>query len=153
MRQPRAACVRAGSVPVGEYGLLLLLALLWGSSYLLIKLAVAEIPPATLIAVRVTLAALLLLALMRWQGHRLPRDARSWRWLLLQAFLNSIGAWTLLAWGQQFVESGLASVLNSTSPIFVYLVASCLLRQEPVAPDAAGGCRDRGGRRGAHRRH
>lgn len=114
-----------------ELFLLMVLAFLWGSSYLLIKIAVADIPPLTLIAARVTLAAVFLLAVLRMQGASLPKGWRTWRMLLIQAFLNSIGAWTVLAWGQQFVDSGLAAVLNSTSPIFVYFLALFFARHEP----------------------
>lgn len=117
-----------------ELALLGVLALLWGSSYLFIKIAVAEIPPVTLIAVRVTIAAAFLLAVMHWRGERLPRDAKTWRMLLLQSFLNSIGAWTILAWGQQYVDSALASVLNSTSPIFVFFITFAVTRHETVNP-------------------
>ena len=113
-----------------ELPLLALLALLWGSSYLFIKVAVAEIPPVTLIALRVLGAAIFLMAVMGARGEKLPRDGRTWRMLLLQAIFNSIGAWTVLAWGQQFVDSGLASVLNSTSPIFVFLITALVTRHE-----------------------
>ena len=82
-----------------ELVLLALLAVLWGASYLFIKVAVAEIPPVTLIAARVSIAAVFLMAVLSWRGDRLPRDARTWRKLLVQAFLNSIAAWTILAWG------------------------------------------------------
>ena len=115
-----------------EVPLLALLALLWGSSYLFIKLAVAEIPPVTLIALRVLGAAIFLMIVMGMRAEKLPRDRRTWRMLLLQAILNSIGAWTILAWGQQFVDSGLASVLNSTSPIFVFLITSLVTRHETL---------------------
>ena len=67
-----------------------------------------EIPPITLIAIRVTSAAAFLLVVMMLQKETLPRDGSTWRMLLLQAFFNSIGAWTVLAWGQQFVGAGLA---------------------------------------------
>lgn len=113
-----------------ELPLLALLALLWGSSYLFIKLAVAEIPPVTLIAFRVLGAAAFLMIVMAVRAEKLPRDGRTWRMLLLQAVFNSIGAWTVLAWGQQFVDSGLASVLNSTSPIFVFLITALVTRHE-----------------------
>ena len=103
-----------------EIGFLLLLSLLWGGSYLLIKIALETIPPTTLITVRVTIGAAFLFLIMKLYGHQLPRDLNTWKNLSIQAFLNSIGAWTVLAWGQQFVDSGLASVLNSTSPIFVF---------------------------------
>ena len=123
------------NLPV-ELTLLALLALLWGSSYVLIKVAVETIPPVTLIAGRVTLAAAFLIAVMGFSGERLPRDARTWRMLFVQAVLNSIGAWTVLAWGQQYVDSGLASVLNSTSPIFVFFITLFVTRHE-----ATGGIR------------
>lgn len=112
--------------PWGDYALLGLLALLWGSSYLWIKLAVAEIPPVTLIALRVTGAAALLLAVLTAAGGRVPSDPGTWGRLFVQSVLNSTGAWTILAWGQQHVPAGLASVLNSTSPVFVLLAALAL---------------------------
>lgn len=117
-----------------EFALLGLLALLWGSSYPFIKVAVAEIPPITLIAARVAIAAALLLAVMRWRGERLPRDRSTWGRLYIQAILNSIAAWTLLAWGQQYVDAGLASVLNSTAPIFVFFITLFFTGHEATSP-------------------
>ena len=113
-----------------ELGFLALLALFWGSSYLFVKVAVETIPPLTLIAVRVSIAAVLLCMVVRWQGASLPRDGRTWRQLLVQAMLNSILSWTLLAWGQQYVASGLAGVLNSTSPIFAFFITLLWTRHE-----------------------
>jgi drug/metabolite transporter (DMT)-like permease len=115
-----------------EFALLVLLAFLWGSSYLLIKIAVASIPPVTLIAMRVAVAAVFLLVVMRIQKTQLPRDRWTWKMLLVQAFLNSIGAWTVLAWGQQYVDSGLAGVLNSTAPIFVFFITLLFARHETL---------------------
>lgn len=80
-----------------EYLLLAVLALLWGSSYLFIKLAVSEIPPITLIAIRVSIAAICLSAIVVFRGQKFPRDRRVWFQLLVQAIFNSIGAWTVLA--------------------------------------------------------
>ncbi|MEM7507769.1 MAG: DMT family transporter [Pseudomonadota bacterium] len=102
-----------------NYALLGLLALLWGGSYPLIKLALDGFTPISLMAFRVTVAALILAGLAQVQGLTWPRGFRLWSQLLVQSFFNSIGAWTLLAWGQQHVPSGLAGVLNSTAPIFV----------------------------------
>jgi len=81
---------------------------------------------------RVLIAAVFLLVVVRLRGDRLPKDAATWRMLLVQAFFNSIGSWTLLAWGQQYVDSGLAGVLTSTSPIFVFLITLLLTRHEAV---------------------
>ena len=119
---------------VFELALLALLAGLWGSSYLLIKVAVVGIPPVTLIAIRVSLAAVLLIAILRLQHARLPKDSQTRRLLLVQALLGSVVPWTLLAWGQQYIDSGLAGVLNSTSPIFVFLITLLVTRHEAVTP-------------------
>jgi len=115
-----------------EYTLLFLLALLWGGSYSLIKIALGSFPPMTLMALRVTIAALILSAIALQQGHSFPTDQKTWAALLVQAFFNSIGAWTVLAWGQQFVDSGLAGVLNSTSPVFVFFMTLLWARHESV---------------------
>jgi drug/metabolite transporter (DMT)-like permease len=66
------------------------------------------------------------------KGERLPRDGRSWWMLLIQSTLSSIAAWTILAWGQQYVDSALASVLNSTSPIFVFFITLIFTRHEKI---------------------
>jgi drug/metabolite transporter (DMT)-like permease len=115
-----------------ELSLLGLLALLWSSSYLFTKIAVGEIPPVTLVAIRVSIAALVILAVLFAQGLSLPRDARTWGMLFIQSFCNSIGAWTLVAWGQQHIDSGLACVLNSTSPIFVFFITLLITRHEAL---------------------
>lgn len=117
-----------------ELGFLGLLALLWGSSYLFLKVAVTEIPPVTLIAIRVSVAALFLSIVMLIRSERLPTDRATWGQLVIQSFLNAWGAWTLLAWGQQFVDSSLASVLNSTSPLFVFLFTVLVTRHERTNP-------------------
>lgn len=133
-----ALCWRAGggympdtsTVRWREFALLGCLALLWGSSYLFIGIGVREIPPLTLIAIRVGVAAVFLLSVIAWQGARLPRDLYTWRLLFVQSILNSTGAWLLLAWGQRHIDSGLASVLNSTTPLFVFLITALVTRHE-----------------------
>ena len=92
-----------------DYLLLGLLAFLWGSSYLLIKVAVEEIPPFTLIAGRVSIAAVFLSCILLIRRERLPNNLNTWWHLLIQACFTSILAWTILAWGQQRIDSGLAS--------------------------------------------
>jgi len=107
---------------------------LWGASYTFIKLGVATIAPITLIAARTAIAGLLLLAIMRWRGVRLPRDGATWRRFLLQACLNSVIPWTLLAWGERSVDAGLATILNSASPIFAFLLTAAVTRHEAAPP-------------------
>lgn len=116
-----------------EYLLLLLLACLWGSSYLFTRMGLESLPPTTLVAMRVLIAALILSAVVWRQGYSLPRNGGDWRNFVVQSFLNSFGAWTIVAWGQQYVDSGLAAVLNSTSPIFVFLITWLITRHETVS--------------------
>src|SRR6202030_899658 len=118
----------------GELLLLLLLATLWGGSYTFIKLGVATIPPVTLIAARTAIAGVLLLLVMRARGLRLPRDAATWRRFLFQACLNSVIPWTLIAWGERSLDAGLATILNSTSPIFTFFLTLAIARHETPSP-------------------
>jgi drug/metabolite transporter (DMT)-like permease len=113
-----------------ELALLLALAALWGGSYTFIKLGVATIPPITLIAARTAIAGLLLLAIMHARGLRLPRDAATWRRFLFQACLNSVIPWTLIAWAERSLDAGLATILNSTSPVFTFFLTLFIARHE-----------------------
>jgi drug/metabolite transporter (DMT)-like permease len=115
-----------------EFALLALLALLWGASYTFIKLGVATIPPLTLIAARTLIAGMLLKAVMRWRGLGLPRDVATWRRFLVQACLNSVIPFTLIAWAERSLDAGLATILNSTSPIFTFLLTFAITRHEPA---------------------
>jgi len=116
-----------------ELALLGLLSMLWGSSYAFIKIGVATIPPVTLIAARTIVAGLLLLLILRWRGVALPRDGATWRGFAVQALLNSVVPFTLIAWGQLRVDSALATILNATSPIFAFLLTWLVTRHEPVS--------------------
>src|ERR1700680_2348206 len=115
-----------------EFALLVLLATLWGGSYTFIKLGVATIRPVTLIAARTAIAGVLLLLVMRARGLRLPRDAATWRRFLFQACLNSVIPWTMIAWGERSLDAGLATILNSTSPIFTFFLTLAITRHEAL---------------------
>jgi drug/metabolite transporter (DMT)-like permease len=116
-----------------ELAWLLLLASLWGASYTFIKLGVATIPPITLIAARTAIAGLLLLVIMRARGLRLPKDAATWRRFLFQACLNSVIPWTLIAWAERFLDAGLSTILNSTSPIFTFFLTVAITGREALS--------------------
>ena len=117
-----------------ELALLVLLATLWGASYTFIKLGVATISPITLIAARTVIAGVLLLVIMHWRGVKLPRDAANWRRFMFQACLNSVIPWTLLAWGERALDAGLATILNSTSPIFTFFLTLAITQHEALSP-------------------
>ena len=115
-----------------ELGLLLLLATLWGASYSFIKIGVETIPPITLIAARTLVAGLILIAIIRLRGFRLPADPVIWKRFLFQACLNSVIPFTAIAWAEQTTEAGLAAILNSTTPIFTFLITLLITRHEPI---------------------
>ncbi len=115
-----------------ELALLLVLATLWGASYTFLKIAVATIPPVTLIAARTLIAGLLLIAIMHWRGIKMPVDAANWRRFLFQACLNSVIPWTMVAWGTRAVDAGVATILNSTAPIFTFFLTLAITRHEAV---------------------
>lgn len=115
-----------------ELALLLALATLWGASYTFIKLGVATIPPVTLIGARTLIAGAILLVIIRSRGLHLPSDAATWRRFLFQACLNSVIPFTLIAWAERSVDAGLATILNSTSPIFTFLLTVVITRHEAV---------------------
>lgn len=115
-----------------EIALLLVLSTLWGASYSFIKVGVQSIPPVTLIAMRTLIAGTLLILVIRWRGLVLPSDATTWRRFFVQACLNSVVPFTLIAWGQQTTDATLATILNSTSPIFTFLLTTLVTRHEVV---------------------
>ena len=115
---------------LAELALLVLLATLWGASYTFIKIGVESIPPVTFIAARTAIAAVVLLGVLQWRGVAMPMDLAVWRRFLFQACLNSVIPYTLIAWAEQSVDAGLATILNSSAPIFAFILTCCLARQQ-----------------------
>ena len=116
-----------------------LLGLIWGSSFAWIKIAVEEIPPATLVAWRMTLGAVGMVALLAFLRIPWPRDAGAWIALALLGAINAAIPIFLISWAEQFVDSGTAAVLNSLTPIFSLVIAGLALRTEPVTALRVGG--------------
>lgn len=107
--------------------LLILLAALWGPSFLFIKVAVEDIPPLTLVLGRVAIGATFLLVVLWASGRWLPHERRLWRHLAVVAMLHNALPWVLLSWGEQYIDSALASILNGTTPIFTIILAHFLV--------------------------
>ena len=122
----------AGAALALELALLAALATVWGASYTFIRLGVASIPPVTLIAARTAIAGVLLLGVMRLRGRALPRDGATWRRFAVQAWLNSVVPFVLIAAAERTVEAGLATILNSTAPVFAFLMTRVMVRHEPA---------------------
>lgn len=118
---------------VTDLALLLTLSTLWGASYTFIRVGVETIPPLTFIAARTLIAATLLLAWMRSGNIRMPRDRQVWMRFGVQALLNSVVPFTLIAWAERSVGASLATVLNSTSPVMVFVTTAFVTRHESVS--------------------
>jgi drug/metabolite transporter (DMT)-like permease len=108
-----------------EWVLLLVLSVLWGCSFFFYKILVAELPPLTLVLGRVGLAALLLNIFLMANAQPLPRAPRLWGAFIAMGLLNNVIPFTLIAWGETRISSGLASILNATTPVFTVLFAHC----------------------------
>lgn len=128
-----AGPIASQATPKLDLLLLLALATLWGASYTLIKIGVATIPPITFIAARTIIAGGILFAIIRARGLMLPKDMMTWRRFLFQACLNSVVPFTLIAWAERTVDAGLATILNSTTPIFVFLLTAAITRHEALS--------------------
>ncbi len=110
----------------------LTLGLIWGSSFLWIKIALREIGPATLVAERMTLGAIGMVGYLALIRQRLPRTARELAPLAVVGLINAGLPIFLISWGEVHVDSGTAAVLNSLVPLFSLLIAGVWLRTEPV---------------------
>jgi drug/metabolite transporter (DMT)-like permease len=122
-----------------NWGLLLLLALLWGSSFFFYKVLVNALPPITVVLGRVGLAAVAMNLWLLAQGQAMPLSGRLWLRFLLLGFLNSSLPFVLIAWGETRIDSGMASILNATTPIFMVAVAHWGTEDEKLSPGKAVG--------------
>ena len=122
-----------------EWGLIGFLALIWGASFFFVKIAVATMTPLTVVACRVGLAALLLMAFALSTGRQLPRNIRTWGALFVLGALNNVIPFSLITWGQTHIDSGLAAILNATTPVFSVILAHFLTRDEPLTKNRLAG--------------
>lgn len=109
-----------------DYALLLLLGALWGASFLLIKIAVASVPPLTVAAGRILVGALFMGAVLALRRASLPSDAGVWAKLALMGTVGTVLPFALINWGETHIDSGLAAILMSAVPMFTIVLAHFL---------------------------
>ncbi|SFR09059.1 DMT family transporter [Poseidonocella sedimentorum] len=119
--------------------LLLLLALMWGSSFLFFEIALRALPPLTVTLHRVGWAVPVLWLILRASGQRIPRGWGVWGAYLVLGLLNNVIPFTLIGWGQTSIESGLAAILNGTTAFFGAIVAGLLLADERLTAGKLAG--------------
>jgi len=117
-----------------EFLLLLLLGILWGIPYALTKISLATIPPLTMVAARVSLAAAVLWVVVFMSSRKRPKRADFVRRLFVQGCLSCLFPYTLITIGQRSVDSALAAILNSTTPLFVFFISLVWTRHEAISP-------------------
>ena len=113
-----------------EWAMLMTLSLLWGGSFFFVEVAITQLPPLTIVLSRVALAAIVLWIVALAMGIKPPARAADWISFAIMGLINNVIPFTLLAWGQIHIASGLAAILNATTPIFTVLVAGMLLDDE-----------------------
>ncbi|MBN9040211.1 MAG: ABC transporter permease [Rhizobiales bacterium 62-47] len=117
---------------------LLFLSVLWGGSFLFVGVAVLELPPFTIVFVRVGLAALLLLPLLWIYRLQVPRTVAGWRPFVVMALLNNVIPFSLLVTGQTMISGGLASVINAMTPVFTVLILAAFGEERLVPRRVVG---------------
>lgn len=122
-----------------EWILLVVLSILWGGSFFFSKLGVSALPPLVVVFLRVAIAAVALMAALVTLGRPLPKGVRLWSALAAMGLLNNVIPFALIFWAQTHIPSGLAAIINSTTPLFSVIVAQFAGGQERLTVARAGG--------------
>jgi drug/metabolite transporter (DMT)-like permease len=122
-----------------QWSAFIYLCIVWGSSFLLIKVALREVTPLSLVSIRLGLATLGLWVIALLSKTRLPTDARLIAALFGLGIVNTTIPFFLITWGEQYIDSGVASILNSTTPLFTLILAHIFLADERITLPRLGG--------------
>jgi drug/metabolite transporter (DMT)-like permease len=122
-----------------DWAILGILALIWGGAFFLIGVAVRHVPPFTYVLLRLTFAAAAMWAILAWRHEKLALPREAWSAILLLALLNNALPFTLFGWAQTHIASGLASILNATTPIWGVIVAQLFTADEKITPRKLAG--------------
>ena len=124
---------------VKEWGLVIILSIIWGGSFFFIGVAIKEVTPLTIVLFRVALASVILLVIVHLKGHKMPSSLSLWGAFFVMGALNNLIPFCLIVWGQTHIESGLASILNATTPIFSVILAHFLTKEERLTANRMTG--------------
>ncbi len=116
----------------GDYALLIVLSAIFGASFLLIKIGVAEVPTLSMVAARLLIAAVILWVVMILAKQSLPRGQTVWMWIFLAAIFGNVLPWGLITWGEKEVPAGLTAILMATMPLATLLLAHIFTTDEKM---------------------
>ena len=122
-----------------EWTMLTGLSIIWGGSFFFIALSAKELPSFTIVFLRVALASLMLWPVLMLFGKKFPRDKEIWKMFFTIGLINNVIPFSLITWGQHHIASGLASILNATTPFFTLLLAHFLTREERISKNRLSG--------------
>ncbi len=125
-------------IHLADWGLLLLLSVLWGGSFLFVGIAVRDLSPLVIVMARVVIAAAVLVPIHALLIGPLPRDRATWTAIIGMSILNNVIPFSLLVTGQTMIASGLASVINATTPLFGVAILAAAGREPLVMRKLAG---------------
>ena len=128
----------AGRIDSRDWSLLCVLSILWGGSFFFNVVILKELPPLTVVFLRVALAAVFLLPLLWAYGIRMARELSGWAPFVAIAFFNNVLPFSLIVTGQTYIASGLASILNATTPLFTVMVMAVAGEEQLSARRIAG---------------
>lgn len=118
---------------------LLSLSLMWSSSFLFIKFAVETLPPQSVAAGRILIAAIVLYVVMRLSGARLPADRRSWIFFLILGVFGNVLPFNMISWAQLTVDSSIAAILIGTAPLIGFVLGHLLTEDEKLTTERVVG--------------
>jgi drug/metabolite transporter (DMT)-like permease len=113
-----------------EWWLLIILSVFWGGSFFFVEVALRDFEPFTLVFLRIVIAALILVGVVYLTAKRMPASLKTWGGYVVMGMLNNAIPFSLIVWGQTRIESGGASILNATTPIFTVILAHFLTSDE-----------------------
>jgi drug/metabolite transporter (DMT)-like permease len=116
-----------------EWAMLIALGIIWGGSFYFFAIAITELPTFTIVFLRVSIATLALWTMVRLAGLKPPSELVAWRDFLIMGLINNAIPFTLIVWGQHEVASGLAAIINATTPFFTVLVAHAFTSDERIS--------------------
>jgi len=120
---------------LSEWILLVVLSVLWGGSFFFIKIVLKDLQPLTVVLSRVSLAAIALTTFVFLKGKRMPISPSLWGEFLVMGILNNLLPFSLIVWGETHIDSGLAAILNTTTPVFTVVLAHFLTQDERLTPN------------------
>lgn len=117
-----------------DYGLLFLLASMWGASFLLIKIAVVDVPPMTLTFGRLLFASAVMWVALLATGATLPRTRQAWKLVIVASSVGTVSPFILVSWGQSGIDSGLTAILMGVMPLITMAIAHVVLPDDKMTP-------------------